>query len=203
MIRAAFPLDRRRNARMSPATAISAASPSAARGDQSCALSCASVPATETVRGSPRGRSGDSCSCRKGDPGFAASRRAALADSTSLRSPRSAAGPASAWTTVFCGDLIERAVGSIAPRCTWDASTTLAPAVGASATAGASAECSVATGAGRAAVAVAAAGVASVTGGAVSTCADSAAAGEATSATGADPAATVATRGGSKVKGST
>jgi len=201
MIRAAFPLDRRRNARMSPATATSAASPSAARSDQSCAPSCAAVPATETVRGSLRGRSGDSSSRRKGDPGFAASGRAALADSTSLRS-RSTAGPASAWTTVFCGDLIDGAVGSTAARCTWDASTTLA-ATGASVIAGASAACSVATGAGRAADAVVAAGVASVTGGAVSACADSAAAGEATSATGADPAATVAPRGGSKVKGST
>ena len=202
MIRAAFPLDRRRNARMSPATATSAASPSAARSDQSCAPSCAAVPATETVRGSLRGRSGDSSSRRKGDPGFAASGRAALADSTSLRSPRSAAGPASAWTTVFCGDSIDGAVGSTAARCTWDASTTLA-ATGASVIAGASAACSVATGAGRAADAVVAAEVASVTGGAVSACADSAPAGEATSATGADPAATVAPRGGSKVKGST
>jgi hypothetical protein len=201
MIRAAFPLDRRRNARMSPATATSAASPTA-RSDQSCVLSCASVPATETVRGSLRGRSGDSCSCPKGDPGFAASRRAALADSTSLCSPRSAAGPAPAWTTVFCGDLIDGAVGSTAARCTWDALTTLA-ATGASVIAGASAECPVATGAGRAADAVVAAGVSSVIGGAVSACADSAAAGEATSATGADPAAAVATRGGSKLKGST
>lgn len=201
MIRAAFPLDPRRNASMSPATAVNAASPTA-RSDQTCAPSCVFVPATETVRGSLRGRSGDSSSCRKGDLGFAASARAALADSTSLRSPRSASGPASAWTTVFCGDLIDGAVGSTAPRCTWGASTTLA-ATGASVITGASADCSVATGAGRAADAVVAAGVASVTGGAVSAGADSAAVGEAMSAAGAEPAATVATRGGSKVKGST
>jgi hypothetical protein len=200
MIRAAFPLDRRRNASTIPATAVNAVR-ATTRSDQSCAPSRALVPPAETVRGSRCTRSGDSFSCRSGDPWFAAAARATPAEPAGTCSPSfgvtdsGSSGLASARSTVLSDDVIDGAVGSTAPRCT----------CGASATAGASAgvACSVATGASRATGAVAVAGVASLAAGALSACADSATTAGATSATGTEPAAGAATRGGSKVKGST
>ena len=178
MIRAAFPLDPRRNASTIPATAVNAVR-ATTRSDQSCAPPRALVPPAETVRGSRCTSSGDSISCRSGDPWFAALARAAPAEPAGTCSPSSgvtdsaSSGLASAPPTVLSDDVIDGAVGSTAPRCTR----------GASATAGASAgvTCSVATGAGRGTGAVAVAGVASLTVGALSACADSAPTGDATS----------------------
>jgi hypothetical protein len=215
MIRAAFPVDRRRNASMSPTATVSAASPTA-RSDQSCAPSRALVLATETVRGSWCRRSRDAPPPESMSlcfpPGASLTgwrapmvvdgelpnrrcRRPVVADS-------GAAGPASAWPDVLCGDATDRAAGWTVTGCRCSASTALV-AAGASATAGASMPvgCSVGVDV-CAARAVAAAGVASITGGAVSASTDSAAADETRSGAGAEPAAG-ATRGGSRLKGST
>ena len=206
MIRAAFPADRRRNASMSPAMAVSAASPTA-RSDQSRVPSFAFAPAAGTVRGSRCRRNGDSSWCRSSDAGFAACARARPADLATLRSTRANAGPDSAWTTVLCGvELIADAVGEAVATGTCGASPTLplpaprqqrvrwrsrhalrlrpCPCV-------------------RAAGATVATGIAFITGGAVTACAESATGEVATSATGADRAADGATRGGRKAEGST